>query len=163
MVGFFLLSQSTKSLHMDTHEEQDTHLRDPQGSWVEIHVDQTMAEEALDPGLGDHGLVDMADFCLLQTRTVCLESHIASINQNLTDLTNLVKNIVINPAFRAPGIGGALQPPPVEPQVQATLLGGGDVAQQPPAGTSGVNPSITSPLMTSEISNSLKNLKPPTF
>ena len=34
MVGFFLLSQSTKSLHMDTHEEQETHLRDTQGVGV---------------------------------------------------------------------------------------------------------------------------------
>ena len=84
---------------MDTHEEQDTHLWDPQGSWVEIHVDQTMADAALDLGLGDHGLVDMVDFCLLQMRMACLESHIASINQNLMDLTTLVKNIVINPAL----------------------------------------------------------------
>ena len=29
---------------MDTHEKQNTHLRDPQGSRVEIHVDQTMAK-----------------------------------------------------------------------------------------------------------------------
>ena len=76
-----------------------------------------MADAALDPGLGDHGLVDMVDFCLLQMRTACLESHIASINQNLTDLTNLVKNMIINLAFIAPGTGGASQPPPVEPQV----------------------------------------------
>ena len=48
---------------MDTHEEKDTHLRDPQGSWVEIHVNQTMADETIDSGLGDHGLVDMVDFC----------------------------------------------------------------------------------------------------
>ena len=61
-----------------------------------------MANKALDPGLGDHGLVDMVDCCLLQTRTACLESHIANINQNLTDLSKLVKNIVINPAFMAP-------------------------------------------------------------
>ena len=27
---------------MDTHDEQDTHFQDPQGSRVEIHVDQTM-------------------------------------------------------------------------------------------------------------------------
>ena len=163
MVDFFLLSQSTKSLHMDTHKVQDTHLRDPQGSRVEIHVDQTMANEELDLGLGDHGLVDMVDFCLFQTCTTCLESHIASINQNLTDLTNLVKNIVINPAFMALGTGGGLQPPPVEPQVQATPLGGGDVAQQPSVGTSGVNHVITSPVTTPKISNSFKNLKPPTF
>ena len=148
---------------MDTHEEQDTHLRDPQCSWVEIHVDQTMAGEALDPNLGDHGLVDMVDFCLLQTRIECLESHIASINQNLTNLTNLVKNIVINPAFMALGTGGVLQPSPVEPQVQVTQLGGGDGAKHPCAWTSGVNPPITSPVTMPEISNSLKNLKPLTF
>ena len=76
-----------------------------------------MAEAALDPGLRDHGLVNMVDFCLLQMRMECLESHIASINQNLTDLTNLVKNIVINPAFMAPGTSGASQPSLVEPQV----------------------------------------------
>ena len=92
---------------MDAHEVQDTHLRDPQGSRVELHVDQTMADATLDLGLGDHGLVDMVDFCLLQTRTSCLESHIACINQNLIDLTNLVKNIVINLAL---GTGGALKP-----------------------------------------------------
>ena len=78
-----------------------------------MHVDQTMVDAALDPGLGDHGLVDMVDFFLLQTRTECLESHIASINQNVMDFTNLVKNIVINPAFMPPGTGGALQPSPV--------------------------------------------------
>ena len=148
---------------MDTHEEQDTHFRDPQGSRVEIHIDQTMADAELDPGLGDHGLVDMVDFCLLQMRKACLESYIASINQNLTDLTNLVKNIVIDPTFMAPGTSGALQPSPVEPQVQVTQLGKGDGAQHPCAGTSGVNPLITSLVMTLEISNSLKNLKPPTF
>ena len=92
-----------------------------------------------------------------------MESHIASINQNLTDLTNLVKNIVINPAFVPPGTGGALQPSPVEPQVHVTQSGGGDGAQHLSAGTSGVNPPITSPVTTPEISNSLKNLKPPTF
>ena len=122
-----------------------------------------MADAALDLGLGDHGLVDMVDFCLLQTRTTCLESHIASINQNLTDLTNLVKNIVINPVFMAPQNGGALQPSLVEPQVQVTQLGGGDGAQHPSTRTSGVNPPITSPVTMPEISNSLKNLKPPTF
>ena len=163
MVGFFLLSQSTKSLHMDTHKEQDTHLRDPQGSWVEMHVDQTMADEALAPNLGDHGLVDMVDFCLLQMHTACLESHIASINPNLTDLTNLVKNIVINLAFMAPIIDGALQPSPMEPQVQVTQSGREDGAQCPSAGTSGVKPPITLPVTMSEISNSLKNLKPSTF
>ena len=131
---------------MDTHEVQDTHLRDPQGSRVEIHVDQTMADVELDPSLGDHGLVDMVDFWLLQMRTACLESHIASINQNLTDLTNLVKNMVINLAFMAPGTRGALQPPPVELQVQVTPLSGGDNAQHPSIGTSGVNPPITSPV-----------------
>ena len=104
-------------MHIDTHEEQDTHFQDPQGSRVEIHVDQTMADATLDLGLGDHGLVDMVDFCLLQTRTTCLESHIVSINQNLMDLTNLVKNIVINPVFMVPRTSGALQPPPVDPQV----------------------------------------------
>ena len=148
---------------MDTHDEQDTHFRDPQGSWVEINIDQTMADAALDPGLGDHGLVDMVDFCLFQMHTACLESHIASINQNLTDLTNLVKNIVINPTFMAPGTGGALQPSLVQPQVQVTQSGGGDGAQHPSAGTSGVNPPITSPVTMPEISNSLKNLKPPMF
>ena len=105
---------------MDTHEIQDTHLRDPQGSRVEIHLDQTMVDVELDPGLGDHGLVNMVDSCLLQTRHACLESHIAIINQNLTDLTNLVNNIVINPAFMAPRTGEALPPSPVEPQVQVT-------------------------------------------
>ena len=92
-----------------------------------------------------------------------MESHIASINQNLTDLTNLVKNIVINPAFMAPGTGGALQPSLVEPQVHVTQSGGGGSAQHPFAGTSGVNPPITSPVMTPKILNSLKNLKPSTF
>ena len=105
---------------MDSHEEQDTHFRDPQGSRIEIHVDQTRANEALDLGLGDHGFVDMVNFCLLQMRTACLESHIASINQNLMDLTNLVKNIVINLAFMAPRTSEALQPSLVDPQVQVT-------------------------------------------
>ena len=122
-----------------------------------------MAEEALDPDLGDHGLVDMVDFCLLQMCTTCLESHIASINQNLTDLTTLVKNIMINPAFVPPRTGGASQSSPVEPQVQVTLLGRGDGTHHPSAGTSGVNPPITSPVTTPKIPNSLKNLKPPTF
>ena len=119
---------------MDTHEVLDTHFRDPQGSRVEIPVDQTMANKALDPGLGDHGLVDMVNFCLLQTRTACLESHITSINQNLMDLTNLVKNIVINPIFMAPRTSGALQPSPVEPQDQVTKSSGGDWAQHPSLG-----------------------------
>ena len=79
------------------------------------------------------------------------------------DLTNLVKNIVINPAFMAPRTSGILQPSPMEPQVQVTQLGGGDGAQHPSAGTSGVNPPITSRVMMLEISNSLKNLKPSTF
>ena len=79
------------------------------------------------------------------------------------DLTNLVKNIVINPAFIAPRIGGALQPSPVEPQVQVTQLGGGDGAQHPFARTSGVNPPIILLVTTPEISNLLKNLKPLTF
>ena len=122
-----------------------------------------MADEALDPGLGDHGLVDMVDFCLLQMHMACVESHIASINHNLMDMTNLVKNIVINPVFMAPGIGGALQPSPVEPQVQVTQSGGGDGAQHPSVGKSGVNPPITLPVTMPEISNSLKSLKPPTF
>ena len=122
-----------------------------------------MAEEALDPGLGDHGLVDMVDFFLLQTRMACLESHIASINQNLTDLTTLVKDIVINPAFMPPRTGGASQPSPVEPQVHVTPSGRGDGAQHPSARTSGVNPPITSPVTMPKISNYLKNLKPPTF
>ena len=60
---------------MDTHEEQDTHFWDPQGSQVEIHIDQTMADAALDPGLGNHGLVDMVDFaCSKRARR--LWSHI---------------------------------------------------------------------------------------
>ena len=80
MVGFFLLSQSTKSLHMDTHKEQDSHFWDPHGSRVKIFVDQTMADIALDPSLGDHGLVYMVDFLLLEMCTACLESHIVSIN-----------------------------------------------------------------------------------
>ena len=163
MVGFFLLSQSTKSLHMDTHEEQDTHLRDPHGSRVEIHIDHPMAEEALDPDLGDHGLVDMVDFCLRKMRTEGLELHIASINQNLMDLTTLVKNIVINLVFMPPGTGGASQPSLVEPQVHVTESGGGDGAQHPSAETSGVNPPIILPVTTPEISNSLKNLKPSMF
>ena len=82
-----------------------------------IHVDQTMVDAELDMGLGDHSLVDMVDFRLLQTHTACLESHRASIDQNLTDLTNLVKNIVINLAFMAQGTSGASQPSSVEPQV----------------------------------------------
>ena len=103
---------------MDTHKKQETQFGDPHGSQVEIPIDQTMANATLDLGLGDHGLVDMVNFCLLQMCTACLESHIASINQNLMDLTNLVRNIVINPAFMALGPSGALQPSPVEPQVQ---------------------------------------------
>ena len=122
-----------------------------------------MADEALDPGLEDHGLVDMVDFFLLQMRTVCLESHIVSINQNLMDLTNLVKNIAINLAFMGPGTGGASQPSLVEPQVQVTQSGGGDGVQHLSVGISGVNPPITSPVTMPEISNSLKNLKPSTF
>ena len=51
----------------------------------------------------------------------------------------------------------------MEPQVHVTPSGGGDGAQHPSAGTSGVNPPITSPVTTPKISNSLKNLKPPTF
>ena len=74
-----------------------------------------------------------------------------------------MKNIVINPALMAPGTGGALQPPLVEPQVQVTQSGGGDGTQHLFARTSGVNPPTTLLVMTSEISNSLKNLKPPTF
>ena len=122
-----------------------------------------MADAKLDLGLGDHRLVDMVNFGLLQMRTTCLESHIASINQNLTDFTNLVKNIVVNLAYMARGTSGASQPSPVEPQVQVTASGGGNVAQHSSAGTSGVNPPITSPVTTLEISNSFKNLKPSTF
>ena len=68
---------------------------------------------------------------------------IASINQNLTDLTTLVKNLLVNPASVAPGVGEASRPPP-------TVHVGGDP---------GVSFTSTMP----EVSNSLKNLKPPSY
>ena len=58
---------------------------------------------------------------------------------------------------------GVSQPSPVKPQVQVTQWGRGDGAQHPSLRISGVNPPITSPMMTPKISNSLKNLKPLMF
>ena len=145
---FFSVSQSTKSLHMDTHEEQDTHLGDPQGSQaggsqVGIPIDQVMADEAIDPGLGDHGLVDVIDFCRLEVCTTFLEKHLANTNQDLTDLTTLVKNMVLNPNLVAPGVGEAAQASPTVPV--------------------SVNPILPSSSATSDASNAAKHLKPSSF
>ena len=112
-----------------------------QGAPNVAQYDYDMADEALDPNLGDHGLVDALDFKRLVDRTAMLEKNITSINQNLTDLTTLVKNLVVHPASVAPGVGEASRPP------LAVQVGG--------------DPGIS--FTTPEVSNSLKNLKPPSY
>ena len=99
--------------------------------------------KTLDPNLGDHSLVDVDEFKKLEICTKYLKKNLTTISSMLTDLTSLVKQLVV------------VNPPNMVP-----------VAMDVPS-TSKAIPSNISPIL-SKISfvldtSSLKNLKPPMY
>ena len=55
-----------------------------------VSQDAKMENNDFNPNLGDHDLVEVADFQCLKIRMTFLGRNFASINKNLSDLTTLV-------------------------------------------------------------------------
>ena len=76
----------------DTHEENST-----------MHASAPIADEHMhEADVSQHGLVDMLDFDVLVNCTTALENNFASLNENVTKMSNLLKELICSQALGIP-------------------------------------------------------------
>ena len=78
--------------------------RDREGLHIVIPLSSApIVEQAMhDTGVSQHGLVDMFDFNFLVNHTTTLENSFASLNENVTEMSNLLKELICSQALGVP-------------------------------------------------------------
>ena len=82
---------------MSSHTQHDVHVEDTHEENPTMHASAPIAYEHMhEADVSQHGLVDMLDFNFLVNRMTTLENDFASLNENMTKMSDLLKELICN-------------------------------------------------------------------
>ena len=82
---------------MSLHTQHDVHMEDTHEGNPTMHAIAPIADEHMhEAKVSEHGLIDMLDFNFLVNCTMTLENSFASLNENVTKMSNLLKELSRN-------------------------------------------------------------------
>ena len=78
---------------MSSHTQHDVHVEDTHEENPTMHASEPIADEHMhEADVSQHDLVDMLDFNFLVNRMTTLKKSFASLNENVTKMSDLLKD-----------------------------------------------------------------------